>query len=246
MRHVSEVDPCLTLRGALALSVAADTQMSFRYRRNYHYYSTIKVQISTDLGLTWQERWSKYSGDASTEWARAEIDLSAYAGIASVLVRFKMNGYAFQDFWYIDDIRISDCRDEDRDLYEDAACGGDDCDDMDPYVNPGAVEGPEGDSSCEDGIDNDCDGKEDAEDLGCQCRDEDGDGYFDEACGGDDCDDDPGDDPHICDTCICGESNECGYCAVCVHPGAVDMQGNQLDENCNGIPDICFLTTVAF
>ena len=49
------------------------------------------------------------------------------------------------------------CVDADGDGYEDAACGGDDCDDSDPGVYPGAPE------VCGDGIDQDCDGS----DLSC-------------------------------------------------------------------------------
>lgn len=72
------------------------------------------------------------------------------------------------------------CPDYDQDTYDDATCGGQDCDDTNPFVNPSATE------EC-DGIDNNCDG---VIDEGCPCTtDNDEDGYTDEACGGDDCDD---------------------------------------------------------
>ena len=49
--------------------------------------------------------------------------------------------------------------DEDGDTYVSDACpGGDDCLDSNPNVNPGATEGPPGDSTCSDLLDNDCDG----------------------------------------------------------------------------------------
>ncbi len=53
------------------------------------------------------------------------------------------------------------CQDDDGDGYSDQACGGDDCDDTDPDVNPGAAE------SCYDATDNDCDGLMDHADPDC-------------------------------------------------------------------------------
>jgi len=46
---------------------------------------------------------------------------------------------------------FSTCVDADGDGYGDVACGGDDCDDSDPSLNPGE------DEICDAGIDNDCD-----------------------------------------------------------------------------------------
>ena len=65
------------------------------------------------------------------------------------------------------DIDEDGCVDADGDGYKDEACGGDDCDDSDPAVNPGAAEGPEGDPTCSDTVDNDCDGYIDDADYGC-------------------------------------------------------------------------------
>ncbi len=72
-----------------------------------------------------------------------------------------------------------ECDDVDGDGYDDATCGGTDCDDSNPAIYPGAAE------VC-DGVDNNCDG---TIDEGCGCEDADGDGYTDGACGGTDCDD---------------------------------------------------------
>ncbi len=57
----------------------------------------------------------------------------------------------------------------------DGYAGGDDCDDSDPNVHPGAVD------PCGDGLDWDCSGGD--------APDADGDGFEDAACSGDDCDD---------------------------------------------------------
>ncbi len=77
-----------------------------------------------------------------------------------------------------------------------------DCDDNDASVHPGAEE------ICEDGIDQNCDGA----DLDCPCDDADGDGYSDEACGGEDCDD--------------GDAG--------VRPGAIEICGDGVDQDCDG------------
>lgn len=53
------------------------------------------------------------------------------------------------------------CFDDDEDGYYDEACGGDDCDDIDPEVNPGANE------ICDNEIDDDCDGLVDYDDPDC-------------------------------------------------------------------------------
>ncbi len=72
--------------------------------------------------------------------------------------------------------------------------------------------------------------------------DDDQDGHY-ATPGGDDCDDDPLDDPTICDTCSCGQE-VCAGCARCIYPGAVEVSGDTYDTNCNGQPD-CFIATVS-
>jgi len=67
-----------------------------------------------------------------------------------------------------------ECIDNDGDGYGTVTCENCtypelDCDDSNPDVNPAAVEGPEGDPTCTDEMDNDCDGRVDASDVvGCR------------------------------------------------------------------------------
>lgn len=102
------------------------------------------------------------------------------------------------------------CTDLDSDSYaiEGGNCGPVDCSDNDGSINPGAVE------ICGDAIDNNCDGQTDE---GCDvtCADADGDGYPDASCGGTDCNDSD----------------------AAINPGAAEVCGNTLDENCNGASD---------
>ena len=104
-----------------------------------------------------------------------------------------------------DDAIDNDCvdgdllSDVDEDGFVNDLCGdeADDCDDNDPAFNPDA------DEAC-DGIDLNCDGETVA-------TDEDGDGYFDLACGGTDCDD----------------------TLLGVHPDIPELC-NGIDDNCDG------------
>jgi hypothetical protein len=150
------------------------------------------------------------------------------------------------------------CDDDDGDGYADATCGGDDCDDSSASIYPGAEE------RCSDGIDQDCDGSDEE----CPCGDADGDGYNDRECGGDDCaDDDPDLHPNADDPCGDGIDQNCdgiddcpcedldgdGYGAgeSCVgeedcddtdprrNPGADDICGNGVDEDCDGQDQSC-------
>jgi hypothetical protein len=115
--------------------------------------------------------------------------------------------------------------DNDNDGYP--KCG--ECNDNDSGINPGATEGPAGDPSCSDGIDNNCDGWFDAGEPNCQspCMDNDNDGYYSTAslpaCTFplDDCND-----------------NNAG-----INPGALDSNCNNVDEDCTGGPDDKYVST---
>ncbi len=104
------------------------------------------------------------------------------------------------------------CTDADNDNFatQGGACGPVDCNDANGAVNPAVTE------VCNDGIDNNCDGRID-EGCGPVCTDLDGDGIATEggACGPVDCDDTD----------------------ATVHPGAQEICTDTIDNNCNGLID---------
>ena len=111
--------------------------------------------------------------------------------------------------------------------------GGGDCADSDPDVHPERTE------LC-DGVDQDCDGAVD-EDLPVLdwFRDRDGDGHGDP------------EEPHVDNPrCDPGEgwaesSDDCDDSDSDVHPGAVEIEGNPLDEDCDGVALGAPATTLA-
>ena len=103
-----------------------------------------------------------------------------------------------------------------------------DCDDGNPDMNPGATEGPYGDPTCGDELDNDCDNDTDVNDSGCcECTDGDSDGYGD-----------PG-----CEDCTYPET-DCDDGNPDINPGATEGPNGDptcsdtLDNDCDGIADL--------
>ncbi len=151
------------------------------------------------------------------------------------------------------------CADADSDGHEAPPCGSD-CNDQNASIFPGATE------ICGDGVDQNCDGQDDA----CTCSDGDGDGYPAADCGGSDCDDRNGfihpgqseicgdDIDQDCDgqdlACPCPDADSDGYGALpcgndCndnnpnIHPGAAENCGDGIDQNCDGMDRPCPATS---
>ncbi|MBI5482047.1 MAG: hypothetical protein HY906_24540 [Deltaproteobacteria bacterium] len=138
------------------------------------------------------------------------------------------------------------CQDLDGDGYYDWACASPDqmpcdCDDTDPEVHPGP---PDERGRCTNGKDDDCDGLIDcadtadcADDPYCtaSCPDEDGDGYTAAWCGGTDCCDNGTEQSLGCDPTT----------APGINPGATEICGDGIDQNCDGIDDPCACDTDA-
>jgi hypothetical protein len=123
-------------------------------------------------------------------------------------------------------------RDADDDGYGSALAvlpvvAGTDCDDDEAAAHPGLIEGPPGDATCSDVIDNDCDSAVDDTDSGCQstglCPDVDDDGFAD-------CTTDP-----TCDATgrLCGDCNDV---VAAINPDASETCDNA-DNNCDGNTD---------
>lgn len=158
------------------------------------------------------------------------------------------------------------CPDADGDGYPSASCGGNDCNDGNAGVHPGATE------LCSNGVDDDCDTLIDAADPSCGggCPDADSDGYPAASCGGTDCNDlvaaiHPGAPEDCldgrdndCDGLVDGDDPSCGGCAdndgdgfpsaacggsdcddgnAAVNPGAPEGCGNGIDDDCDTLID---------
>jgi hypothetical protein len=105
----------------------------------------------------------------------------------------------------------------------------DDCDDTNPDIHPGA------DELC-DGVNNDCDAavdEPDAVDAVEWCRDSDQDGFGDGAVTTRSCDQPPG---------FIADGSDCDDTSALAYPGAEEVCGDGVDNDCDSDPTECRLT----
>jgi hypothetical protein len=115
-------------------------------------------------------------------------------------------------------------RDDDGDSFPPEACGGRDCDDDDPRINPRATE------VCGDGDDNDCNGLTDCADGACL-----GDPDCCEPTGREVCDDGVDND---CDgRTDCEDLRECRRDPACCVPTGPELCDDTIDNDCDGFTD---------
>ena len=96
----------------LDASTFTDLYLDFRHYFSYYVGESLQfadVDVSTDDGTAWTNvaRYTSTQGFAG-EFANVTLNLSAYAGQSSVMIRFRyhLQGSAFCDGWVIDDVKV--------------------------------------------------------------------------------------------------------------------------------------------
>ncbi|MAT55534.1 MAG: hypothetical protein CMN32_13740 [Saprospirales bacterium] len=112
------------------------------------------VQVYSWNGSAWTQKGADLDGEAAYDQSGQTVSMPDANTVAIGAPRNVGNG---PDAGHVRVYSFSSCPDNDGDGYNDAACGGDDCNDNDPNVHPNATE------IC-NGIDDDCDGLVDTAD----------------------------------------------------------------------------------
>ncbi len=104
-------DSTATMASDVDLSTSLRPVLSFWHEHSLEAgYDFGRVEVSTDGGASWSDPpLASYTGE-SGPMARQQLDLSAYAGEATVRVRFRLvtDGSVVRDGWAIDDVVIDD------------------------------------------------------------------------------------------------------------------------------------------
>ncbi len=106
--YPDSTDTSLT-SSTIDLSSATAPRLIFWHKYNFKYGDYGQVEISGNDGATWSQLKS-FSNATLTQWTQEELDLSAYAGNATVKLRFRLtsNTADTADGWYIDDVWAGD------------------------------------------------------------------------------------------------------------------------------------------
>ena len=216
-------------------AVTGNVHVSFWRWLNLDYPPFMTGTIQVYNGSSWVTVFQSPASSpiADDAWTHFTYDVTAYKN-SQFRVRFVhevgQGGAYTVSGWNLDDFEVAgDCNDDlDGDGYVAIACAGNDCDDSNPAVHPGALE------ICGNGIDEDCDLQVDESTI--SYRDQDGDGFGDYQVWVDSCGIRPG---YVLDPNDCDDSNGA------IHPGATEIC-NGLDDDCDGDRDEDFERTLWF
>ena len=98
-----------SLRTSFDLTDAVFPVLSFWTRYEFENYKDFAfVEVSSDNGVTWARRY--FATGNQGEWTKVHIDLSSYAHLSQVMIRFRLtsNGSLTYDGWYIDDVKVEE------------------------------------------------------------------------------------------------------------------------------------------
>jgi len=107
--YANNADVSLTSASFDLSSASSSNALTLTFWHHYEFesgYDYGRVEISSDGGTNWTELVS-FTGTKS-EWTKAEVNLSAYAGEPDVRIRFRLtsDSSVSHDGWYIDDVNV--------------------------------------------------------------------------------------------------------------------------------------------
>ncbi|NWH05408.1 PKD domain-containing protein [Desulfobacter latus] len=106
--YADDTDASLTSK-TIDLSSATTPKLVFWHKYEFQYGDYGRVEISSNDGASWSQV-KYYSNNTLDTWQRVELDLSSYAGNATVKLRFRLtsNSADTADGWYIDDVWVGE------------------------------------------------------------------------------------------------------------------------------------------
>jgi hypothetical protein len=227
------------LTGSVYSGTRRVTETTSCNTQRYIFANTAAVNVTLTPGMYWLD-WTTDGSLASGPWASPVTILGQPATGNALQYTAGPPGFwnnavdggtgnPPQDFPFI--IQGSSCTDADNDTYGEGCANGPDCDDNNAAVYPAATE------VC-NGIDDNCDNQTD-EGSNIYYRDYDNDSYGDAAIT----------IGSLCSSAPAGyaaNSTDCNDNNSAVYPGATEVCGNGIDENCNGqADDVCVTTTTS-